>query len=166
MTEEQAKPKENKEFRHFVRIANADLNGNHAIERGLTKIKGVGFQFAHAICSTLKLDPKQKTGELNEANIKRIEELLKNPLAANLPEWMFNRRKDYETGEDKHLLTSDLDFEKDNDIKRMKKIKCYGGNRHARGLPSRGQKTKSNFRKNKGKGSLGVKKKKGKSGKV
>jgi small subunit ribosomal protein S13 len=159
--------KENKDnFRHFIRVANADLNGNLGLERALTKIKGISFQFANAICSTLKLDSKQKTGYLSDDNIRRIQDLLKDPLKFNIPVWMLNRRKDYETGEDKHVLTSDLDFIKDNDIKLMKKIKCYRGSRHSKGLPSRGQKTKSNFRKNKGKGSLGVKRKAGaKSGK-
>jgi len=78
---------------------------------------------------------------------------------------MLNRRKDYETGEDKHLLSSDLAFTKDNDIKMLKKIKSYKGMRHAFGLPVRGQRTRSNFRRNKGK-VTGVQKKKIKSGKV
>jgi len=165
MVEEKQENKDN--FRHFIRVANADLNGNLSLERALTKIKGISFQFSHAICSTLKLDSRQKTGYLSDDNIKRIQDLLKDPLKFNIPVWMLNRRKDYETGEDKHILTSDLDFIKDNDIKLMKKIKCYRGSRHAKGLPSRGQKTKSNFRKNKGKGSLGVKRKAGsKSGKT
>jgi small subunit ribosomal protein S13 len=160
------KQENNDNFRHFIRIANSDLNGNISIQRALTKIKGVGFQFSNAICTTLKLDLKQKTGYLSDDNIKRIQDLLKDPLKFNIPIWMLNRRKDYETGEDKHLLASDLDYTQDNDIKLMKKIKCYRGNRHAKGLPSRGQRTKSNFRKNKGKGSLGVKRKAGaKSGK-
>ncbi len=161
------KTQENKDdFKHFVRVANTDLEGTKAIERALTKIKGVSFQFANAICSTLKINPNQKTGYLDDGSVKKIQELLKDPLKFNIPSWLFNRRKDYETGKDIHLLTSDIDFTKDNDLKRMKKIKCYRGIRHIRGLPVRGQRTKSNFRKNKGKGSLGVKKKKGRSGKV
>jgi len=78
---------------------------------------------------------------------------------------MLNRRKDYEDGTDKHIILGDLKFTKDNDIKRMKKIKSNKGYRHAWGLPVRGQRTKSNFRKNKGK-VTGVKKKSGKSGRV
>ncbi len=158
--------KSEEDFQHFIRVANADLNGNHSIGRALTKIKGVGFQFANVICSTLKIDPDQKTGYLNDAIVKRIEEFLKDPLKFNVPKWLFNRRKDYETGNDMHILTSDLDFTQDNDLKRMKKIRCYKGARHMKGLPVRGQRTKSNFRRNKGKGSLGVKKKGGKSGRV
>ena len=59
--------------------------------------------------------------------------------------------------------TSDLRFIQDNDIKMMKKIKSYKGIRHMFRLPVRGQCTRSNFRKNKGKG-MGVKRK-GKKGK-
>ena len=53
-----------------------------------------------------------------------------------------------------------LSFTQDNDIKMMKKIKSYKGVRHILGQPVRGQRTKSNFRKNKGK-VLGVKRKEG-----
>lgn len=155
-----------KDFRHFVRVANTDLVGNHALGRALTKIKGIGYQFSNVTLNLLKIDKYQKTGYIDSNSIKRIEEFLKDPKKFNVPSWLFNRRKDYETGEDMHILASDLDFTKDNDLKRMKKIKCYRGVRHMKGLPVRGQRTKSNFRKNKGKGSLGVKKKKGKSGKV
>ena len=68
-----------------------------------------------------------------------------------IPMWMFNRRKDRETGEDVHLLTNELVFSRENDIKRMRRIKNYTGARHSLGLPVRGQRTKSNFRPNKGK---------------
>ena len=70
---------------------------------------------------------------------------------------MMNRRKDYEDGKDKHLLTSSLDLQKELDIKRLKKIRSYRGLRHALGQPVRGQRTKSHFRKNK---TVGVQKKK------
>ncbi len=79
---------------------------------------------------------------------------------------MLNRRRDYETNENKHLVTGDIKFVQDNDIKRLKKIKTYKGVRHILELPVRGQRTKSNFRKNKGK-VLGVKRRPGaKPGKV
>ena len=59
---------------------------------------------------------------------------------------MLNRRKDLETGEDKHLLGTDLMIAKDNDLKLLKKTKSYIGLRHQRRLPVRGQRTQSNFR--------------------
>ena len=71
---------------------------------------------------------------------------------------MLNRQKDFEVGKNKHLVGSDLDLRKEFDIKRLKKIKSYRGLRHLVGLPMRGQRTRSHFRKNRSKGA-GIKKK-------
>lgn len=147
------------EFRHIVRIADTDLKGEKAILFAMKKIKGVDVMYANMALSVAGVDKTRKTGELMDSEIKKIEDALKNPEKHNVPEWLLNRRKDYESGEDKHLFSAELDFEKDNDIKRMKKNKTYKGFRHQWGLTVRGQRTKSNFRKNKGKG-LGVKRKK------
>ena len=148
-----------KEFKHFVRIANTDLDGNKQIAYALRKIKGVGFQFANIICGLAGVDNKKKTGYLDEKDIAKLNEVTKDPSKFGAPSWVLNRRKNYEDNVDKHLITADLDFTKDNDIKRMKKIKSYRGVRHMFGLPVRGQRTKSNFRRNKGK-VTGVKKSK------
>jgi len=162
MEQKADKPQENKDdFNHIVRIANADLNGDKKLINALTKIKGVSFMFSNLVCSLTKMDKLTKVGYLKEDQIKKIEEVLKEPLKFKVPLWMLNRRKDPETGQDKHLFGGDLAYNKDNDIKLMKKIRCYRGIRHTEGLPVRGQRTKSNFRKNKGKVSLGVKKREG-----
>lgn len=152
-----------KEFKHIVRIANADLPGEKPIIHALTKIKGVKFMMANAVCNLAEVDRNKKAGELSEADIKKISEVLKNPSKFNLPDWMLNRRKDYETGENKHLFGGDLDFIQEGDVKIMKKIKSYRGVRHIFGLPVRGQRTRANFRKGK---SLGVAKGKKKPGRV
>lgn len=151
-------------FRHIVRIANTDLDGNKPIYHALRKISGVGFMFANMICNLTGIDRTKKVGTLAEADIKKLDEILKKPSGYNAPSWMFNRRKDYDTGEDRHLITSDMKFTVENDIKMMKMTKSYKGIRHASGQPVRGQKTRSNFRKNKG-NVLGVKRTK-KTGKV
>ena len=150
------------EFRHLVRVANTDLKGNKPILFGLRRIKGVGTIFASAVCTVAKVNPAIKAGELNDAQIAKLGEVISNPQKFKIPTWLLNRRKDYETGEDKHLIMGDLKFQKENDLKRLKKIKSYRGYRHAFGLPTRGQKTRSNFRKKKGrgKGVIGVQKKK------
>lgn len=139
------------EFKHLLRIADTDLNGNKAIEYALEKIKGVGVPLAHAICIVANIDGLQKCGNLSDEQIRRIDEIAKNPQKFGIPSWMFNRRKDLESGTDKHLITNEMIFAKENDVKLMRRIKCYKGNRHTRGLPVRGQRTRSNFRKNKGK---------------
>jgi small subunit ribosomal protein S13 len=147
-------------FRHIVRIAHVDLAGDKPIKISLKKIKGVGFNLAGAVCNLAGIWKGKKTGELTDSEIKKLDSVLTNPKENGIPVWMFNRRKDYETGEDKHLLMGTLDFVKDNTLKRLKKIKCYKGTRHSKGLPARGQRTKANFRRSKGK-VVGVAKKKG-----
>jgi small subunit ribosomal protein S13 len=158
--------KELKEFKHLIRIANTDLDGNKPIAFALRKIKGVGFQFANMLCSFAGVDKNKKAGYLTEEDVNKLEQILIEPSKSGAPDWMLNRRRDIEENSNKHIITSDLDFIKDNDIKMLKKIKCYRGIRHMFGLPVRGQRTKSNFRKNKGK-VTGVKKKAagGKTGK-
>ncbi len=152
---------ENQDFKHIVRIANTDLNGAKHIGSTLRQIKGISFMFSNIICHISKIDRNKRTGDIEEEEIKRINDIINNPLKFNIPSWMLNWRKDFETGQDKHLVVADLTFTQDNDIKMMKKIKSYKGVRHILEQPVRGQKTKSNFRRNKGKVSLGVKKKPG-----
>jgi small subunit ribosomal protein S13 len=141
---------EGKELKQIIRVAGVDLDGNKPIAHQMTKIKGVGVAYSNMICKLLGIAKSKKSGELVEEEVKRIEEALANPLKFGSPSWILNRKKDPETGENKHLVGSDLKFIQDNDIKMKKKIRSYQGVRHSQGLPVRGQKTKSNFRKNKG----------------
>lgn len=147
------------EFRHIVRIADTDLKGDKQILVAMKKIKGVDVLYANAALSIAGVAKDTKAGDLMDSEIKKIEDVIKNPAKYRVPDWLLNKRKEYESGEDMHLLGSDLVFSVDNDIKRMKKNKTYKGLRHQWGLTVRGQRTKANFRKNKGKG-LGVKRKK------
>lgn len=151
------------DLKYIVRIANTDLDGKKHICVAITKIKGIGRIFANAICNITGIDKEKKTGYLTQEEILKLNEAISN--SSSFPKWMLNRRKDFESGEDMHLITADLAFTKETDIKRMRKTKSYKGMRHSWGLPVRGQKTKSNFRKNKGK-VKSVVRKKGKSGRV
>ena len=144
-------------LKYIVRIVATDLEGDKPIGQTLTKIKGINFSLANAICNIIPLEKTKKSGSLKEEEIKKIEEIIQNPTKKGIPSWMVNRQKDYDTGEDKHLVVSDLKLRKEFDIKRLRKIKSYRGFRHGVGLPVRGQRTKANFRKGK---SLGVKRKK------
>lgn len=167
MVEKPQQSKENEDFRYFIRIANTDLDGKKHIAQALTKIKGVSFMFSNMICNLAGVDKASKTGYLKDEQVKKLDGVLNDLLKYNVPSWMLNRRKNYEDNKDYHLITGDLSFKIENDIKRLKKIRSYRGVRHGMGLPVRGQRTKSNFRRNKGKGSLGVKKKAGvKSGRT
>ncbi len=151
--EEKSQEKEYKE--RIVRILSKDIEGGMRVYAGLAKIKGISWAISNAICKALGIDKKRKIGSLTDEEVQKITEFAKNP---QVPTHILNRRKDFETGEDKHLTGSDLELQKEFDIKRLKKIKSYRGFRHATGLPLRGQRTRSNFRKNRSKGA-GIKKK-------
>lgn len=154
-----AEPTHPSNFKHLVRIANVDLPGEKQIRWGLTKIKGVGINFADAVCILAGVPKMTKTGTLSDEQIAKINYVFTDFNKSGMPTWMFNRRKDYDGGDDKHLITGNLLFARDNDIKLMKKIRSYKGMRHTKGLPVRGQRTRSNFRRSKGK-VVGVVKKK------
>ncbi len=154
MEQEQAPP----QFRHIVRIANTDLDGNRRIGDAIMKIKGIGFSFASAVCQLAKIDGSKKAGNLLPEEVKRIDEAITTANKA-VPAWMLNRRKDLEDGTDKHLIGADLTYAQESDIRFMKQIRSYKGVRHTMGAPVRGQRTRSNFRRNKGK-VIGVVKKK------
>lgn len=147
-------------FQHLVRVANTDLDGNKYPVLALQKIKGVGWRLANAICSLAGVSKTKKMGYVDASKVSKLDTIVKDPLNNGIPTWMINRRRDYETGEDKHLIGGDLKFQHENDLKRLKKIKSYRGLRHQIGLTVRGQRTQGNFRRRRGKGGLGVKRKK------
>ena len=143
------------ESEKIVRILSKDIEGSVKIYPGLTRIKGISWSFSNAVCNILKINKNKKVGSLTKEDIDKISEFVKNP---KLPSFLMNRRFDFSEGKDKHLNGFDLELQKEFDIKRLKKIKSYRGLRHMSNLPLRGQRTKSNFRKNRRKGS-GIKKK-------
>ncbi len=138
-----------------IRILSKDIEGGMKVYPGLTKVKGISWGLSNAICKKLKIDKNRKIGSLTKEELATISEFIKNP---EMPEHLVNRRADFKTGENKHLIGSDLELQTEFDIKRLKKIKSYRGYRHMAGLPTRGQRTRGNFRPNKMKGA-GIKKK-------
>ncbi len=139
----------------LIRILGKDIPGNKRVYHGLTFIKGISWNFANVICKKLNLDKNKRIQDLSESEIKTITGFIAKP---EVPLYLLNRRRDYDSGENKHLNGSDLDLQRDFDIKRQKKIKSYKGVRHSAGQPVRGQRTKSHFRSNKKKSGSGVKK--------
>lgn len=140
----------------IIRILQTDIPGNKRVYTGLTRIKGVSWIIANAVCILNKLDKNKKVEALTKEELLKIEETLKEH---KFPNFILNRRNDFTTGENKHLLGSALELEEELDIKRLKKIRSFRGLRHALGQPTRGQSTKSHFRTNRKKG-VGVKVKK------
>jgi small subunit ribosomal protein S13 len=144
----------------ITRIAATDIPGHFTIYHGLTKIKGISWSFSNAICQALSLDKKRKIGSLTESEIEKITDFLQNP---KLVPFLLNRRFDLATGKNRHLITSELELQREFDIRNLKKIRSYKGWRHALGQPVRGQRTRSHFRKGR---SIGVQRTKVKQGKV
>ena len=144
----------------IIRIAQTDVPGNKTLYAGLTRIKGVSWSISNAICIINKFDKTRKVETLSKEEIQKIEECLrKHPF----PKFLLNRRNDFTTGKDSHIFGSDIGLHEELDVKRLKKIRSWRGWRHALGQPTRGQATKSHFRKDRKRG-VGVKSKKTKPG--
>ena len=97
---EERKPIQEKREERLVRILSKDIEGKMKVYPGLTKIKGVSWTFSNAVCKSLKIDKNKRIGLLTEEEIQKISDFIKNP---TLPGYIMNRRRDIETGKEKHL---------------------------------------------------------------
>ena len=136
-----------REFNYIVRLHGTNIDGTKMVPYALTEVKGVGVRLARAIVKQLALDPTERLGSLSDADVRRLEEAVENPQSIGLPTWMVNRRKDPMTGENLHMLTSDLDLRNKDDIDLMRETRSWKGDRHSKGLKVRGQRTKTTARK-------------------
>jgi small subunit ribosomal protein S13 len=156
MSEEEKKKQKQEEEVKLVRILSKDIRGDKTLYAGLRMIGGVSWGFANALCKKLGLLKNKRIQDLSKEEIGKIEKFISEP---EVPIFIMNRRKDRDSGEDIHLSGADLKLQKEFDLKRLKKIKSYKGIRHGNNLPVRGQRTKSNFRRNRKKsGATGGKK--------
>ena len=112
----------------MARIAGVDLPKNKRVEIGLTYIYGIGRVSATKILEKANVNPDTRVRELTDDEVKRIAEVID---------------ADY-------TVEGDLRREIALNIKRLQEIGCYRGIRHRKGLPVRGQKTKTNARTRKG----------------
>ncbi|MEM2979523.1 MAG: 30S ribosomal protein S13 [Methanomassiliicoccales archaeon] len=133
------------DFKYIVRLANTDLDGNKGVVIALQRIKGVGNRVAEIIARKAGVSRVEKIGSLPDSKIEEIAKLLEN-YADIVPSWAVNRPHDFETGLDIHLVGTDLELYRKDDINRMKMIRCYKGIRHEMGQKVRGQRTRSNGR--------------------
>ena len=135
-----------REFNYIVRLHGTNIDGTKMVPYALTEVKGVGIRLARAIVKQLGLDVTERLGNLSDADVRKLETAIDEPASVGLPIWMFNRQKDPMTGENLHLLTSDLDLRIKDDIDLMRETRSWKGERHARGLKVRGQRTKTTGR--------------------
>lgn len=112
----------------MARIASIDLPRDKRIEAALTYIYGIGQPTATKICKETGVDPDIRVKDLSEDDVAKLREYI-----------------------DKHLIVEgDKRREVQLNIKRLIEVGCYRGTRHRRGLPVRGQRTKTNARTRKG----------------
>lgn len=112
----------------MARIVGIDLPRDKRVEIGLTYIYGIGRPSANKILEAAKVNPDTRVRELTDEEVKRLSEIIE---------------RDY-------MVEGDLRREVAMNIKRLQEIGCYRGIRHRKGLPVRGQKTKTNARTRKG----------------
>ncbi len=112
----------------MARIAGVDLPREKRVEIGLTYIYGIGRPSANRILSEANVNPDTRVRDLTDDEVNRIREVIDGSM----------------------LVEGDLRREIALNIKRLQEIGCYRGIRHRKGLPVRGQKTKTNARTRKG----------------
>ena len=134
------------DFKHIKRVLNTNLEGRRRVGYALTAIKGIGPRLSHMILRRANIKPSLRAGEISEANWDKINEIIADPAAFDIPVWAFNRRRDFRDGTNLHVTSNALETKIREDIERMKKIKQHRGLRHHWLLKVRGQHTKSTGR--------------------
>jgi small subunit ribosomal protein S13 len=112
----------------MARIAGVDLPRDKRVEIGLTYIYGIGRTSSNRILTEAGVDPDTRVRDLTDDEVKRIAAVI----------------------DESQMVEGDLRREVAMNIKRLQEIGCYRGIRHRKGLPVRGQKTKTNARTRKG----------------
>jgi small subunit ribosomal protein S13 len=112
----------------MARIAGINIPLNKRVEIGLTYIYGIGQSTSGHILAELGIEPDRKVRDLTDDEVAKLRDLIDRD----------------------HMVEGDLRRERSQNIKRLMEIGCYRGLRHRRGLPVRGQNTKTNARTRKG----------------
>ncbi len=112
----------------MARIAGVDLPRDKRVEIGLTYIYGIGRTSSNRILAQAEVNPDTRVRDLTDEEVKKIANVI----------------------EETQVVEGDLRRETAMNIKRLQEIGCYRGIRHRKGLPVRGQKTKTNARTRKG----------------
>jgi len=112
----------------MARISGVNIPLNKRVEIGLTYIYGIGRSTSNELLSKTGIEPDRKVRDLTEDEVVQLRDLIDGDLT----------------------VEGDLRRERSQNVKRLQEIGCYRGLRHRRGLPVRGQNTKTNARTRKG----------------
>jgi small subunit ribosomal protein S13 len=110
------------------RVSGVDIPPGKRIETALTYIYGIGPVISKQVLTELRIDPGVRAKDLTEEQVSQLNQLI----------------------ERKYVVEGQLRRQVMQNISRLKEIKCYRGSRHIRGLPVRGQRTRTNARTRKG----------------
>lgn len=139
-----------KEVRGVVRLAGKDLKGTLPIRRAITAVKGIGITLGTIVSQIayekMGMNDKTMVGELSEEEVGKLEHIMAHPETYGMPSRMLNRQKDMFTGNDVHLIGTDLVYAVRQDIDHEKDSNTWKGYRHAYGQKVRGQRTRSTGR--------------------
>jgi len=111
----------------MARIAGINIPLNKRVEIGLTYIYGIGRSTSNEVLATVGVEPDRKVRDLTDDEVVKLRDAI-----------------------EAHTVEGDLRRERSQNVKRLMEIGCYRGLRHRRGLPVRGQRTKTNARTRKG----------------
>lgn len=111
------------------RIAGVDIPEKKKIRYGLRYIYGVGPRFADDVLAEAKVDPDKRASDLTDEEVSQIAQVI----------------------DSNYIVEGALRRQTQQNIQRLREIRCYRGERHRRGLPVRGQRTRCNARTRKGK---------------
>jgi small subunit ribosomal protein S13 len=112
----------------MARISGVNIPLNKRVEIGLTYIYGIGRSTSNELLARVGIEPDRKVRDLTEDEVVQLRDLIDSDV----------------------IVEGDLRRERSQNIKRLQEIGCYRGMRHRRGLPVRGQNTKTNARTRKG----------------
>jgi len=113
----------------MARVGGINLPNEKRIEIALTYVYGIGLSLSQKMLSNLKINPDTRVKDITEEELEKIRQFIGKSFK----------------------IEGDLRSEVSQNIKRLKDINCYRGTRHAKGLPVRGQQTKTNARTKRGK---------------
>lgn len=148
---------EDDDFKYILRLSGNDVDGEKPAFVALTDLNGIGIRISEILIEKLGYPRTKKIGHMSDEDVEKLEEMIET-LEEIVPAWLLNRRKDWVSGEDLHLYGMELAQTNNDDINRMRMVRCYRGIRHESGHKVRGQRTRSNGRKGL---TLGVSKKRG-----
>jgi small subunit ribosomal protein S13 len=142
--------KESKDFKGIVRLLGRDIEGHTPLRSALRKIRGVGHALAASIARAarkeLGIKESEWVGELKDEQIAGVEEIVRAPAKHGVRAFQLNRQRDAESGGDKHLTMSDLQFAMRQDVEREKNTRSWKGFRFGLGQRVRGQHSRTTGR--------------------